>query len=135
MGAAVYIVLEKALPGLQPAVMVDGKSIAQNWDDLNGLGRAKGARPLEEFLSTSRDELACLIGEDAVQESDIELPSEEWFLCAEGLATVQALVDLVRASPAFVADQERVLKDLQSYQEVLKAGAAAAARFHLAFDF
>jgi len=135
MSAAVYITLDREIPGFDHVHPVCGKAIARNWETVNELARGADFPPLEHFVSASSDDLAGLIGEDAVGQSGVTIPPEQWFDPSLGLAAVRGLQDAVSRGSAGVDDPERVRHDLRTYEQVLLRADSDKVRFHLAFDF
>jgi hypothetical protein len=126
MGAALYIVLEKEIPGVD--TMIDGKMLSRAEKDLAGAAKRLGVRALMEFFSTSADEVSDLLGEDA---AGIEIPPVQWFSATEGLKTVQALLGEAESSP----DLKGAKDDLLGCERVLKEAEKHGVRWHLAVDF
>ena len=54
MGAALYIALEKEIPGVD--TMIDGKMLSRAEKHLAQAAKRLGVRPLMEFFSISADE-------------------------------------------------------------------------------
>jgi hypothetical protein len=132
MGAAVYIKLERPIPGFDHAALVDGKAMAKEWDSLNDLAGANGLISLETFVSTGADDLANLIGDAAIEEAKIEIPPETWFESQQGLSAIKSLTDSVKRANMH---GENIQRDLDAYSAVLQAAATRNIRFHFAFDF
>lgn len=126
MGAALYIALEKTLPDVD--TMIDGKMLSKLEKQLAKAAKRLEMRPLMEFFSTSADEAADLLGEDA---AGIDIPAAQWFSAEEGLRTVDALLAALDASPELIAAKE----DLLGCQRVLKEAQKHGVRWHLAIDF
>ena len=115
MGAALYIALEKEIPGVD--TIIDGKMLNRAEKYLAGEAKRLGVRPLMEFFSVSPDEAAGFLeGEGA----EVEIPAEQWFSAEEGLRTVQALLGEVNSSSEAKAAKddllgcEHVLQELQA---------------------
>jgi hypothetical protein len=134
MGVALYVALEKEVPGFD-ASSVCGKCLARAQRRLDGIAREQGIWPLEDFISVDpEDALALLEGEGAVPEG-LELPAAEWFGPAEGLRTVRGLLRGVRDNPSSVYQAAGVCDDLEAAERVLVAAQEHGVRFHLAIDF
>lgn len=120
MGAALYIVLEKQIPGLD--TMVDGKTLSREEEPLAELATRLGVRPLMEFFSMNAEDAAEFLGEEAT--------AEQWFPAEEGLKTVRALLGQVEKAPELKAARE----DLVGFERVLGAAQKNGVRWHLAID-
>jgi hypothetical protein len=126
MGAALYIALEKEIPGVD--TMIDGKMLSKAERRLAKAAKRLGVRPLMEFFSTNADEAADLLGEDA---AGLELPPGQWFSAEEGLQTVDALLAEAEVS----TDLQAAKNDLADCQRVLREAQKHGVRWHLAIDF
>lgn len=135
MGAALYIALEKEVPGVD-ATSMRGNVLATAWDHLDAIASENGLLPLEAFMSADPDEAAEFL-EDHGGASDFDIPDEQWFDPADGLATVRGLLKLIRGDPSLmegypIAD---VTEDLESAARVLALADERKVRFHFAVDF
>jgi hypothetical protein len=126
MGAALYIALENSIPNLDP--MIDGKMLSKAEKQLSEAAGRLNVRPLMDFFSTSTDEAADLLGEDA---AGMDIPAAQWFSPEEGLKTVDALVAEVDKSPELRPAKE----DLLGCQRILQEAQRHGVRWHLAIDF
>jgi hypothetical protein len=126
MGAALYIVLEKNIPGID--IMIDGKMLSQLEKDLAEAAERRGVRPLMQFFSTDSDEAAALLGEEI---EGIDVPPAEWFSADDGLNTVNALLAEVEASSELKAAKD----DLLGCQRVLREAQKTGVRWRFAIDF
>lgn len=126
MGAALYIALEKRIPDLDTTV--DGKMLGKSEKHLAAAAHRLGVRPLMEFFSTSADEAADLLGDDA---ADIDIPPAKWFSAEEGLKTVDVLLGEADVNPDLKAAKD----DLLECQRVLREAQKHGVRWHLAIDF
>jgi len=126
MGVALYIALEKEIPGVD--TMIGGKRLSRSERHLAKAAKRLGVRPLTEFFSADADEISDLLGEDA---AGIEIPPAQWFSAEEGLKTVDALLAEVEAS----AQLRTAKDDLLGCQRVLREAQKQGVRWHLAVDF
>ncbi len=146
MSVAFFIVTEQPVEGLD--TFVDGKALAhcrpagvkarggrQADRHLEALAREAGVKPFMEFFSESPENIRELLDEVEVEAPDVEMPPEQWFSAAEGLATVRGLLSHLTAHPEATADAEHVLEDLRQFETVLSQLDAAGVRWHLAVDF
>lgn len=127
MGAALYIVLETEIPGLD--TMVDGKMLSRAEERLADAATRRGVRPLMEFFSMNPEEAGGFLEGEGL-EGVVEVPAEQWFLPEEGLRTVQALLGEAEASP----ELSEALQDLQGFQRILQEAEKNGVRWHLAVD-
>ena len=113
MGAPLYIVLEKQIPGLDTTV--DGKMLSRAEERLAETSARLGVRPLMEFFSMNPEEAGGFLEGEGL-EGVVEVPAEQWFLPEEGLRTVQALLGEAEAS----AELREALQDLQGFSAFFK---------------
>jgi hypothetical protein len=126
MGTALYIALEKSLPGVD--TLIDGKMLNKAEKLLAEVSQRLGVRPLMDFFSTSSDEIANLLGEEG---AGVDIPATQWFSAEEGLKTVDALLGAVDDSQEFRAAKD----DLLGCQRVLMEARKHGVRWRLAIDF
>ncbi len=135
MAASMYIVVEGEDPGYN--IFVNGRALARHEDALEKVALRIGARPLIEFFSADENSLALLIEEGAGnQELLRKLPPPQWYSAADGLSTVQALVEELERDPQQLGSEGRtVLEELREYREVLAKTESRALRWHLAVSW
>jgi len=133
MSLAWYITLDTKEPGFD--TFVNGKAIAHRGRELNGLARALGVRPLDEFVSTNPEQARSFMTEHGVDASGLKLPGERWFEAAEGLATVEPMLNHLERNMAVARDLGSVQADLVGYSRVLKETQRRGYKWHLAVDF
>jgi hypothetical protein len=126
MGSALYIALEREIPGLDS--VVDGKMLSKAEKHLAKAAKRLGVRPLMDFFSISTDEAANLLGNDMV---GMDIPAAKWFTAEEGLMTVDALLAETNNSAHLRAARD----DLLQCQRVLREAQKHGVRWHLAIDF
>ena len=126
MGAALYVVLEKEIPGLD--TMINGKTLSKAGERLAEVASQAGVRPLMEFFSMDPGDASGFLEGEGM--GDIEIPPEQWFLAEEGLRTVRALLAEVERDPTLKSARE----DLAEFERVLDAAQKAGVRWHLAVD-
>ena len=128
MGVALFIVLDKEDPGLDP--FVNGKAIAKETKALDAICKKLGIPKFDDFISMSSDDLAEMLGDE------VEMPEQEvkWFAADEGLLFVEALASHIRANPASVKSAPVLLEDLAEYTEVFGKAKAIGAKWHLNLD-
>ena len=135
MAASMYIVVEGEDPGFD--TFVNGRSLARHEDALEKLALRLGARPLIEFFSADENSMALLIEEGAGdQELLRKLPPPQWYAPADGLKTVQALLQALRDDPQQLGTEgKQVLSELKEYAEVLEKARDREMRWHLAVSW
>ena len=133
MSAALYIVLEKKITGLDP--YVSGTALRRASTLLDALAKEAGVKPLMQFFSASPDDLAGFLGDQGVgaDEKAEQLEPQQWFLAEDGLKTVLALCRVLqeKGSP----QNDRVLTDLEEFRGVLEVANKNGVRWHLAVDY
>jgi hypothetical protein len=130
-----YIVVEGEDPGFD--IFVNGRSLARHEDALERLALRLGVRPLIEFFSADENSMSLLIEEGAGnQELMRRLPPPQWYSPAEGLSTVQALLDALMDEPQQLGTEgEQVISELMEYARVLKKTRDREMRWHLAVSW
>ena len=125
MGSAYFIVLERAIEGLD--TMMDGKLLARTVKVLDDIAPELGVRPISEFISIDPQQAAEFMSGEGVDVGDLKLPALQKFSAQEGLATVRALMSRPEAQPA--------LRDLKDCEGILTTAAQHGVRWHLEVDF
>ena len=135
MAASMYIVVEGEDPGFD--IFVNGRSLARNEDAIERLALRLGVRPLIEFFSADENSMSLLIEEGAGnQELMRRLPPPQWYSPADGLGTVQALLDALIDEPQQLGTEgEQVISELMEYSRVLKKTLDRKMRWHLAVSW
>jgi hypothetical protein len=135
MAASMYIVVEGEDPGFD--TFVNGRSLARHEDALEKLALALGVRPLIDFFSADENSMALLIEEGAGdQELLRRLPPPQWYSPAEGLKTVEALLEALRDDPQQLGTEgKQVISELKEYAEVLAKTRDRGMRWHLAVSW
>ena len=127
MGLALYIELEKEIPGFDP--FVNGKAVARAGDVTEPLAKELGVKPLMDFYAVN-EEAAAL----AREEAGIEVETGGFFDPADGLRTIEALSAAISDRKDRIQNSNRVLKDLAEYRAVLERAREAGVRWRFAFD-
>jgi len=135
MAASMYIVVQGEDPGFD--IFVNGRSLARHEDALEKLALRLGVRPLIEFFSADENSMSLLIEEGAGnQELMRRLPPPQWYSPADGLSTVQALLDALMDEPQQLGTEgEQVISELTAYARVLKKTRDRQMRWHLAVSW
>jgi hypothetical protein len=130
-----YIVVEGEDPGFD--IFVNGRSLVRHEDALEKLALRLGVRPLIEFFSADENSMSLLIEEGAGnQELMRRLPPPQWYSPADGLGTVQALLDALIDEPQQLGTEgEQVISELMEYSRVLKKTLDRKMRWHLAVSW
>jgi len=132
MSVAYYIVPEKEIEEFD--CFVDGKAVAHvSEEKLEKLCKALGVKPLTHFFRQVPEELAELLEADNPDSENY--PAQEWFDAQEGITTVAALIDYLKANPADLENSKKVAEDLEEYLGILEHLAAEKIRWNLALDF
>ena len=130
MGVALFITLEKMLPGVD-ALSVSGKFLAKNLEWLDETAKNSGVRPLSELISINPAEAADFWEGEGV--SDLtDLPAEQWFEAEDGLQIIQALLKQVESQRP---NDAQLFDDLRSCRQVLDLAKQEKVRFHFSVDF
>jgi hypothetical protein len=130
-----YIVVEGEDPGFD--IFVNGRSLARHEDALEKLALRLGVRPLIEFFSADENSMSLLIEEGAGNQDLMRrLPPPQWYSPADGLSTVQALLDALMDEPQQLGTEgEQVISELMEYARVLKKTRDRKMRWHLAVSW
>lgn len=130
-----YIVVEGEDPGFD--IFVNGRSLARHEDALEKLALKLAVRPLIEFFSADENSMSLLIEEGAGdQELLRRLPPPQWYLPADGLKTVRALLQALQDDPQQLGTEgKQVLSELREYAEVLEKADGRNLRWHLAVSW
>ena len=130
-----YIVVEGVDPGFD--TFVNGRSLARHEDALEKLALSLGVRPLIEFFSADENSMALLIEEGAGDQEWLRrLPPPQWYAPADGLKTVEALLQALRDDPQQLGTEgKQVLSELKEYAEVLEKAGDRDLRWHLAVSW
>jgi hypothetical protein len=128
-------VVEGEDPGFD--IFVNGRSLARHEDALERLAVRLGVRPLIDFFSADENSMSLLIEEGAGnQELMRRLPPPQWYSPADGLATVRALLRVLREEPQLLGSEgAQVLSELREYKTVLEKTEAREMRWHLAVSW
>ena len=128
MSAAYYIVLERAIPGLNH--FVTGKALSKNAETLDSIAKQAGVPPLMDFFSAAPEELAGFAEDHGVGVNE-SCPGEKWFSAQDGLRTVKMLIDEGERKQI----DARAISELREFQNVLEAAKQHGVGWHLAVDF
>jgi len=129
---SLYIVLEREISNTDS--YVNGSSLSKNSKVLESMAKKLEVTTLMSFCSATRDELASLVDEGAV-DAAINNPTfdEKWFAAEDGLRTVHAL--LKSTAESSLGDRDRITAELQEFANVLEMAKAKGIRWHLAVDY
>jgi len=133
MGAALFITLRREIPDFD--AFVNGKALSEAERKLERIANELSVTPLMDFFSQDAGAAADFIEAEGGDPDDIELPDEAWFDAADGLSTVNALLEHISNNADVVRDSTAVLSDLREFQTVLKRAADENVEWHLEVDF
>ena len=126
MSSALYIVLDREVPGLD--TFMNGKALAAAEEVVTASCERLGVRDLWSFYSVDPLEVADLddFGDPDGREGST---TESWFPATDGLATIRALREALRGRTV-----SAVLADLSDMERILAEAERAGARWYLAVD-
>jgi hypothetical protein len=135
MAASMYIVVEGEDPGFD--IFVNGRMLARHEDALERLALSVGVRPLIEYFSADENSMSLLIEEGAGNPELVKrLPPPQWYRGAEGLDTVEGLIEVLRDEPHKLGSEgPMVLEELNEYATVLRKTEQRGLRWHLAVSW
>lgn len=135
MSASLYIVVEGEDPGFD--IFVNGHALARNEDALEKLALRLGVKPLLDFFSADENSMALLLEEGAGDPSWAKtLPPPQWFSPADGLVSVNTLLEYLREVPAAMgSDTALIVNELEEYETVLRKTATRDLRWQLAVSW
>ncbi len=128
MGVAFYIVTEREFP----ESWVNGKALPRHAERLDARCRELGMRPLTSFFSHSPAEAAAFLASEGADPATVNLPPEQWFDAAEGLAVVRTLL---RDPERLPGKKGAAAEDLREFEALLVRLDDEKVRWHLAVDF
>lgn len=133
MGVAIFIVTEREIEDLD--TFVNGKAIAKIKDEAWAqLSKSAGIKSMYDYVSMNPEELSEFI-EDAGEEPPDELPPEQWFEPAEGIAWTRTLTEYLKANPKAVKGVDALHEDLEEFAKVFSDLAQHSVRWHFQVDF
>jgi hypothetical protein len=129
MGAAFCVVFKSKVT---PYGKVGGDSIAllRGYEKLDKLAAKDGLRTLGSFLSTDPKAAAEMLDMEGIDVADLDLPAEQWFDPAEGLAAVEALIRYLGENPKAARNAKEMLSELKQVVTELTAAKRAKVKFH-----
>jgi hypothetical protein len=133
MGAALYVVLERDIPGLD--LGEPSRVLGQVEVHLRPLCNELGVEPLSRFLSDDPNSLTDLYEEepeDDLVSTVAEIQPERFFDASQGLATVRALHQRLSEEPELIRGSESVVSELGQIEAVLEEADELDIRWHLA---
>ena len=131
MALAIIVTLEKELPeSAAYAKSGTGKALARESDRIDTAARRRSVAQMTAFLSESQAALIAQLKEDGFDPAKMRLPPEQWFDAAEGLKTLQALIEHVGANLNDFKQPNPIIRDLKAAEALLTAAAAAGVKFH-----
>ena len=130
-----YIVVEGEDPGFD--IFVNGRALARHEDAIERLALRIGVKPLIEFFSADENSMALLIEEGAGNPELLKrLPPPQWYAPADGLKSVEGLIETLRQEPQQLGTESAlVLSELEEYARVLRKAEERNLRWHLAVSW
>jgi hypothetical protein len=134
MSAAVYISAES--PSAADKIAVNGKYFVLHIDNISTIGEDHGLKRLDEYISSTLDDVLELADESITPREKIqENFQEQWFDPGEGLALIDNYIDLVKNYHSLSeTSKSQCLEDLQGYKAVLEILAKENIRWHFSYD-
>jgi hypothetical protein len=133
MGAALFIVLEREITGLD--TIMDGKSLSRANEKLDALANKIGVTPLSEFFSADPAQAAEFLEGEGLEDSEITIPPQQQFTAEQGLATVRALLAHIASNPTSIPGSDGVIRDLKDCERILSSAATHGVKWHMEIDF
>ncbi len=130
MSSALYIVLDRKVPGLD--TFMNGKALAAAEEVVTANCERLGVRDLWSFYSVDPLDVADPLDDlDDFGDLDVREGStaESWFPATDGLATIRALRQALPGKTV-----SAVLTDLSDMERILAEAERAGARWYLAVD-
>jgi hypothetical protein len=131
MAGGWHVRLEHDLPDVE-IVADGGRALLYHQRQIDELAERLALPPLSGFFSTDPESVGNYLAEQGLDPASFDLPEEEWFDAADGLATVQGLIAALRTDGGEIPQAERVLADLEIVEQNLSVAALHNVRFHLA---
>ena len=130
MSSALYIVLDREVPGLD--TFMNGKALAAAEEVVTANCERLGVRDLWSFYSVDPLDVADPL-DDLEDFGDLDVREgptvEAWFPPTDGLTTIRALREALRGKTV-----SAVLSDLSDMERILAEAERAGARWYLAVD-
>ena len=132
MAQAIIVTLERDLPEASAAYAKSGtgKALARESDRIDTAARRRSVPQLTSMLSESQAALFAQLKDEGFDPSKMRLPPEQWFPAADGLKSIQALIEHVTANLNDFKQPNPILRDLKAAEALLTAAEAAGVRFH-----
>src|SRR5437899_8966398 len=131
MSTGLFSVLEREMQGID-AGSVGGKFLSRNLEWLDDVARKLSVLPLSEFVSISPTEAAAFLVDEEADAAQVPLPPEQWFDPAQGLKTIDVLLQQTQSQKP---GESGLLQDLTACRHVLRQAQQNNVRFHFSVDF
>ena len=131
-GAALFIVLEKNVPGCNSTL--SGKAVCRAIRPLDGIAEKLGVMPLTTFICMDVSQSSDLL-QEALASEGVTIPPERWFDPDEGLKSVTTLHDRLRQGTDEISHKGEVITDLAELERALHKAKVAGVRWHLQVEF
>jgi hypothetical protein len=130
---AFYIRLEMPPKGVNHAKNFEAKAAARNWGKLTVAAKQLGIKSLQDFVNTSKNDLAAFLGKKPVG-NIVTVRKEMWYPARDGLNTLRKLISQVSQNKIAFDGARALIRDLQSYENILSAAEARGSRFHFSSE-
>jgi len=132
MAQAVVITLEREMPEAAAAYAkaTSGKALGRELDRLDYAARCRNVAAITSLLSESQAALVAQLREAGFDPAKMRLAAEQWFPAADGIKTINALIEQVTAKLNDFKQPNPILRDLNAAAALLSAAEAAGVRFH-----
>ena len=127
MGASFCVVFETEVPP-HGTLGGDNPMLLRRQRKLDRLATGAGLTPLGAFESYDPEDAADFLDDEQLA----SLPPVCWFAAADGLAAVRGLITHLSANTAAIADQAKVLAELEEVAAELANAEQAGVRFRFA---
>ncbi len=133
MGASLYVVLERDIPGFDHVNFINGDALAtaliDHEEEMETFARRSGVTPLLEFIGAEADDMDDYLDDEDDEEDDFTDEIEEgWFEATEGLKSVQGILDYLVQHPEALQGasfgtnaslREPVIEDLEKFETIM----------------
>jgi hypothetical protein len=134
VGVSIWVRLKRDIEGIDP-LDTDGKLLARAIEALDKQCRKLHVRPLSDYYSVSpKQALAEVEGGDDLTDEQWEALADDhaWWPPADGLKSVNALLQWMESSPVHLERSEEIAHDLRSIRVVLEAARREGVEFNVA---
>ena len=130
MSTAYFIVLEDESLGID--TFVNGKFIAQSFDELNVFCKTHQLKTVEDYFSQDASEFMDEI--EGMEDFNIPAQDIQWFEAQEGIDWCQTLIKKLNNEPSNL-NVELIVEDLDEYASVFKRIKTHDIKWHFELDY